>query len=154
MKLISSLTVIACTLLSTPSIAVEHCPAVTNIKEVASGIFVSVGTDGKWIGLKNGFLPSITKVKSFGYGLAFEKSEGMNSLPHNREIKHCNYDTTAGKLDMKFETASGKPFSIETIGDEWREEEGQFGITYVVCENTAPENCKFSVFPDKYQREH
>lgn len=141
MKLMFSLTVIACTLLSSPSIAEEHCPALTNIKEVASGIFISIGNDGKWVGLINGFLPSATKINSFDYAIAIEK-----------ELKYCSYETTFGPLDMRFETTSGKPFSIETLGEEWRDEEGPFGITYTVCDNTTPEMCRFRVIPDRYQK--
>ncbi|MGL5486399.1 MAG: DUF3757 domain-containing protein [Shewanella sp.] len=141
MKFISNLSIVASLLLSNASIAEEHCPTLTNIKEVASGIFISNGIDGKWIGLINGFLPTQTKVKSFEMALAIQKT-----------LKYCTYDTSFGKLDMKFETTSGKPFSIETIGEQWHDEDGPFGITYTVCENTTPENCKFTVIPDRYDR--
>lgn len=125
---------------SLTSQATENCPALNKI-EGARGVFRADGANGEWRGVLQGIVAEKTTVQSFEMALAIKESE---SAPI--KFQHCTYRVGVDKtLDMRFIPNSEKEFTVQTVGNLWKEEAGPFGLIYKVCEKTAPENCKFTV---------
>ncbi|HGJ5857516.1 DUF3757 domain-containing protein [Arsenophonus nasoniae] len=125
---------------SLTSQATENCPALNKI-ESSNGIFHANGVDGNWLGVLQGIIAEKTTVQSFEGGLAIAESQ---SAPI--KFQYCTYRVGVDKtLDMRFTPKNEKEFTIQTVGNLWKEEAGPFGLIYKVCEKTAPENCKFTI---------
>ena len=80
-------------------------------------------------------------VQYFEMALAIQEQQ-----PAPQYFQYCTYGLgDQDLLDLRFLAKNESDFNIKTEGDTWKNEHGPFGIIYHVCENTAPQDCKFSL---------
>lgn len=140
-KIITILSLITSIGFISTSQAAEHCPEISQIKEISTGIFHADGEKGEWTGVLQGLISQKTPVQSFNMALAVQED---NSSP--TKLQYCTYDISHNKtLDMRFSPTNKKDFTIKIEGKVWKQEHASFGLIYNVCENTSPENCEFTV---------
>ncbi|WP_406850646.1 DUF3757 domain-containing protein [Candidatus Arsenophonus nilaparvatae] len=147
MKKIVTMIIVASSLgFSLTSQATENCPALNKIAG-ASGVFRADGINGEWRGVLQGIITEKAALQSFEMALAIQESQTAPS-----KFQHCTYLVGDDKtLDMKFvltnenENEIEREFTIQTVGNLWKKEDGPFGLIYDACEKTAPENCIFTV---------
>lgn len=140
-KLIVLAVAASCVSFSALSQAAEHCPELKKIEEIGRGVFRADGNSGDWSGVLQGNLADNPPIRSFEMALAIQENAASPV-----KLQHCTYRVGAGKtLDMHFITINEKEFTIQTKGSSWKNETGDFGLIYNVCEKTSPENCKFTI---------
>uniref|UniRef100_A0A3B0MCZ8 DUF3757 domain-containing protein n=1 Tax=Arsenophonus endosymbiont of Trialeurodes vaporariorum TaxID=235567 RepID=A0A3B0MCZ8_9GAMM len=145
MKKIVTLIIVASLLgFSLISQATENCPALNNIAG-ASGVFRADGINGEWRGVLQGIIVEKAALQSFEMALAIQESQTAPS-----KFQHCTYlvgddKTLDMKFDLKNENEIEREFTIQTVCNLWKKEDGPFGLIYDACEKTAPENCIFTV---------
>ncbi|PAV02859.1 hypothetical protein CBG25_08440 [Arsenophonus sp. ENCA] len=143
MKKIVTMIIVASSLgFSLTSQATENCPALNKIAG-ASGVFRADGINGEWRGVLQGIIAEKAALQSFEMVLAIQESQTAPS-----KFQHCTYLVDDDKtLDMKFvlKNENEREFTIQTVGNLWKKEDGPFGLIYDACEKTAPENCIFTV---------
>ncbi len=119
------------------------CPDISQITEVgSSGIFRASDDQGEWLGSLSGVIKNDTRLKSFEMALVVqEKKEELQKL------QYCSYrmEGELSSLNMRYSPKGETTYNVTTEGDAWKEEEGPFGLIYYVCENSSPENCRFTV---------
>ncbi|RMO77768.1 hypothetical protein ALQ33_04331 [Pseudomonas syringae pv. philadelphi] len=127
--------------MSMASQAMENCPAIAKIEKVSPGVYRAGGTDGEWTGIVQGAVANDMPVQSFDMALATQE----NPVGPQR-MQYCTYNLDGRKtVDMRFIANVGKHIIVKTEGNAWKKEEGPLGLTYNVCEETSPENCKFTI---------
>ena len=135
--------IISASLMAIPAIsqAAENCPQVSNIEQVAPGIYRAGGEQGEWSGVIQGVVAKTAPLQFFEMALAIQENELAA-----QEFQYCAYNVgDHDRLDMRFLANNEKDFTIKTEGDAWVKEDGPFGLIYSVCEKNMPENCTFSL---------
>ncbi|MDR5611452.1 MULTISPECIES: DUF3757 domain-containing protein [unclassified Arsenophonus] len=145
-KIVTLIIAVSLISFSITSETTENCPALNKIAG-ASGVFRADGINGEWRGVLQGIIAEKAAVQSFEMALAIQESQTAPS-----KFQHCTYLVGDDKtLDMKFvlknenENEIEREFTIQTVGNLWKKEDGPFGLIYDACEKTAPENCIFTV---------
>lgn len=147
-KIVTLIIAVSLISFSLTSQTTENCPALNKIAGV-SGVFRADGINGEWRGVLQGIIAEKAAVQSFEMALAIQESQTAPS-----KFQHCTYLVGDNKtLDMKFvlknenenENEIEREFTIQTVGNLWKKEDGSFGLIYDACEKTAPENCIFTV---------
>lgn len=127
--------------IATTSQALENCPEVSEIEQIAPGIYRANGEHGEWSGVLQGVAAKTAPVQYFEMALAIQEQQ-----PAPQYFQYCTYSLgDQDLLDLRFLAKNESDFNIKTEGDTWKNEHGPFGIIYHVCENTAPQDCKFSL---------
>ncbi|WP_003447465.1 DUF3757 domain-containing protein [Pseudomonas sp. Lz4W] len=127
--------------IATTSQALENCPEVSEIEQIAPGIYRANGEHGEWSGVLQGVAAKTAPVQYFEMALAIQEQQ-----PAPQYFQYCTYGLgDQNLLDLRFLAKNESDFNIKTEGDTWKKEHGPFGIIYHVCENTAPQDCKFSL---------
>ncbi|MDR5615787.1 DUF3757 domain-containing protein [Arsenophonus sp.] len=141
-KIVTLIIAVSLISFSLTSQTTENCPALNKIAD-ASGVFRADGINGEWRGVLQGIITEKAAVQSFEMALAIQESQTAPS-----KFQHCTYLIDDDKtLDMKFvlKNENEREFTIQTVGNLWKKEDGPFGLIYDACEKTAPENCIFTV---------
>lgn len=145
-KIVTLIIAVSLISFSLTSQTTENCPALNKIAG-ASGVFRADGINGEWRGVLQGIITEKAALQSFEMALAIQESQTAPS-----KFQHCTYLVGDDKtLDMKFvlknknENENEREFTIQTVGNLWKKEDGPFGLIYDACEKTAPENCIFTV---------
>lgn len=128
MKKIVTIIIVASSLgFSLTSQATENCPALNKIAG-ASGVFRADGINGEWCGVLRGIITEKAALQSFEMALAIQESQTAPS-----KFQHCTYLVGDDKtLDMKFvltnenENEIEREFTIQTVGNLWKKEDGPF----------------------------
>ncbi|MEE4129389.1 DUF3757 domain-containing protein [Pseudomonas viridiflava] len=127
--------------LSTASQAMESCPAASTIIQDSAGIYTARGEQGEWT--------SKTPVNKLNLGpnITFLNATVLQADEKSpQELQKCIYKTQDGmSLDLYFITTNKKEFTVNIQGASWKAEPGYFGSINNVCENTTPENCRFTI---------
>ncbi|WP_334473821.1 DUF3757 domain-containing protein [Arsenophonus sp. PmNCSU2021_1] len=143
-KIVTLIITVSLISFSLTSQTTENCPALNKIAG-ASDVFRADGINGEWCGVLQGIITEKAALQSFEMALAIQESQTAPS-----KFQHCTYLVGDDKtLDMKFvlknKNENEREFTIQTVGNLWKKEDGPFGLIYDACEKIAPENCIFTV---------
>lgn len=127
-------------LYSSISFASEHCPSFDTINEIGNGVYRAGGNEGEWIGVMQGIVNQKPPILSFENALAVR-----NNINAPLKMQYCHYRAGPTQIiDMRFVAKDEEQTNIATLGEQWKDEQGPFGLIYRICENQAPEECKFN----------
>ena len=102
--------------IATTSQALENCPEVSEIEQIAPGIYRANGEHGEWSGVLQGVAAKTAPVQYFEMALAIQEQQ-----PAPQYFQYCTYGLgDQDLLDLRFLAKNESDFNIKTEGDTWK----------------------------------
>lgn len=129
----------------------SSCPSIDSINMIQGGFASSHNNAGNWGGRTRS--KKYEEIVSFEEVTMFEYKVDQEATM--KEFGKCTYKTEDTLLDLRLshkitvENYSGNIEIVEDYSGNWEKTLIYFGkITHLVCRDTSPENCRFTLKKD------